>query len=227
MRQLAMVSILVLGGCSGGGDLDGGSPGMPAPVRSPSDPPSEPTTRLAPSATPTLYGACDAANVALSAGSYTESTSGVTFAWPDGWTGAKESNVFGLQKSYAYVPTGRTEAQTTAARVHVFDPFTYAEAADVETRLASLASAYSHEHVERITLGGYPALFAWGVEAPPQPGCAGANCVLDPGPDLVWIRLGVGLGLRFIEAQASARVNAEPSDVLCEMQAILIRAVLP
>jgi hypothetical protein len=73
-----------------------------------------------------------------------------------------------------------------------------------------------------ITIGGHPAMFWWDEVPPAQPGCF--NCPGDPGPDFVNVGLTVYLGnsatfggLAVVDVLGSARMNAVPADIFCDM----------
>src|SRR5262245_6954451 len=113
MRILLIATFAALVGCSGGtgsvGDgTDGGTDG--------------PTTGPTPDPTlsgVTLYGTCDRGAVALTAGSLTDTATGVTYQWPAGWTGAKDASGVSISRSYTYVPTGATAPKEAQARLFV------------------------------------------------------------------------------------------------------------
>jgi hypothetical protein len=81
------------------------------------------------------------------------------------------------------------------------------------------------------TLGGHLAVLWWDQEAPPQPGCS--SCAGDPGPDFVTVALSVYLGdttnfggRAVLDVRGRARVNADPADLFCDMESMLLGITL-
>jgi len=169
---------------------------------------------------PTFYGSC-ATTGPLTAGAHTEKQSGLTIHWPAGWLPETEGQVDfnAIGAPYTYVPTGATAAKDAQAQISWSSPIVLSSEADVQKRLdQEVGAGGTGAHVQRITIDGHPAVFWWNQEPPPQPGCMG--CAADPGPDVMTIGLAVAVGLNLMELRGAARVNANPAEIFCEIQAI-------
>src|SRR5215210_1303883 len=117
MRILTVVALAAVVGCSGGADGVSKAPTGDPSTSDPKAPTGDPTS--ADVATPTLYGTCDRGSVALTAGAITDAASGVTYRWPAGWTGLKDSN-FGIWREHTYLPLGGAPARDTRAQINIY-----------------------------------------------------------------------------------------------------------
>lgn len=172
----------------------------------------------------------------LTAGSQVGARSGATLHWPAGWTPLPANESGGdaaVEATYTYVPTGTSNATNATARVGM-SPSGVSSDAQGNELLAS-AATYARDNngdAKSITVNGHPATLWWDQEPPAQPGCM--NCAGDPGPDLVTIGLSIylgatpefGGGLAMLEVRGTARVNATPSELFCDMEAIVLGVTL-
>jgi len=209
------------GGSSDSGVAIDGAAASPFPLP-PADAGSSPALTA-------LYGTCaGAAPKPLTAGSWTEPRSGATLHWPAGWSAAAPNAGGGAFAPYTYVPTGAS-APTDARVTMTISPSGVSSDAQGQEVLNGWVS-YAKAHAgtaSQITIGGHPAVVWWDEEVPPQPGCQG--CPGDPGPDLVEVGLAAYLGdtptfggLTVVEVQGRARVNAQPAEIVCDMEQIAL-----
>lgn len=165
----------------------------------------------------------------LTAGAWTEPRSGATLHWPAGWMQADPSSGNGATAPYTYVPTGATATTSAQANVTVSPSGVSSDAQGQEVLQGAVNWAKGNAgNASQITMGGYPAVVWWDQEAPPQLGCAMCTGG-DPGPDYVVIGAEAYLGnsptfggLTVVEVQGRARVNAQPPDIICDMQAMVL-----
>jgi hypothetical protein len=133
---------------------------------------------------------------------------------------------------YTFVPTGASTPSSTTAEVTMSTSGVSSDAQGAELVDGAAKAAVSKGGDARsIVIGGHPATLWWDHEAPPQPGCEG--CAGDPGPDFVSVGVTIYLGstpefggLALLEVQGAARQNATPSDIFCDMEAIVLGVTL-
>jgi hypothetical protein len=193
----AATIIIAIAGCGGGSGSsasggDGGNDGNgPTPI----------------------YGQCAGVAAKAIAGSHTDS-SGFTFSWPAGWTGAMSGSSFEVNAPYQYLPTG----STTPANASVYigsSTMTATDANDAQKLLDAMATEYTTGTAEHFTVSGHPAVVFWYRLPPAQPGCQG--CPSDPGPDYITIGVGAANGTSVFQLTGSARLDA-PDSIFCDIQ---------
>lgn len=170
----------------------------------------------------------------LTAGSQTDAQSGATLHWPTPWTAVTgPSSGAAASTTYQYVPTNATTSTGSTAAVSMSTSGVSGDAQGAE--LLTSAESFAKNNLgdaKRITFGGHDAVIWWDEEAPPQPGCQG--CPGDPGPDNISIGLTVylgptpefGGGRAVLEARGSARKNAVPQDIFCDMEQMVLGITL-
>jgi hypothetical protein len=168
----------------------------------------------------------------LTAGSYTDPTTGLTLHWPDGWTLAPNpgADFATLSTPITWVPTGSTTPVTDQAHVSIStvfygNPGQPAQAIPDALRAASASGGIGSS----IMLAGQPAALWWNLSAVPEPGCL--NCgSIPPLPELMnvaalvpftMIDAGGGFGVE-VDIDGVARADAQPQQVFCDMEAMIL-----
>ena len=168
----------------------------------------------------------------LTASSYTDSTTGLTVHWPDGWTFATPpGNTFAtLSTPITWVPTGSTTPIADQARLSISTAY-YGNAGQPGQAIPGALSAASEAGGvgSALTLAGQPAAVWWNLSPVPEPGCS--TCVgPPPSPELMnvaalvqftMIDAGGGLGVE-VDISGVARADAQPQQVFCDMEAMIL-----
>jgi hypothetical protein len=132
----------------------------------------------------------------------------------------------GVTAPYTYVPTAASAATSAWVRIVVSPSGVSSEAQGQQVLQGWVEWGQAHGgSASSIMLGGHPSVLWWDHEAPARPGCL--SCPLDPGPDSVTIGLAAYLGntpgfggLTMVDVQGSARIDAVPLDIFCDMEAM-------
>jgi hypothetical protein len=174
----------------------------------------------------------------LTAGSYTEPETGLTVHWPDGWTlttaGQSETPAT-LTTPVTWVPTGSTTALQDHATFSISvvpygNPDQVAEA--VPERIAAAMQAGGAGSA--VTLAGQPGAVWWQLVAPPQPECPAPCGIVASSPEFLdigalvqftMVDAGYGSGVE-VDLTGSARADAQPAEVFCDIEAMILGVTL-
>jgi hypothetical protein len=168
----------------------------------------------------------------LTAGSYALPNVGLVVHWPDGWTqtGGTADNIV-LSTPITWVPTGSTTAMADQARFSV-TVVAYGNADQIPQAVPNAISAAAQGGGvgSGLTLAGQTAAAWWELVPPAQPGCVGCPGV-PPYPEIMTIgglvqypTLDAGGWLNGVEVDltGTARANAQPAQVFCDMEAMIL-----
>jgi hypothetical protein len=173
----------------------------------------------------------------LTAGSYTEPNSGLTVHWPAGWTLASSPGaaIARLITPITWIPTGSTipVADDAELSISVLD---YSGTSQPAQALQGEGeqSATSGGNGSTLTLAGQPALVWWYLSAVPEPECPAPCGGSPPSPDLLNVDgliqftmtdAGGGFGFE-VDLDGVARVDAQPQQVFCDMEAMILGVTL-
>jgi hypothetical protein len=229
MRRIAMTMGAVVSACGSGTSAVGAGPNdasvfMPPPANAVDGGGGGDSGALV-----SIYGQCSGKTAKpLIAGSYAEPRTGATLHWPEGWTLLDPKTTTGgvVTAPYTYVPTGATAPKDAQARLGISPSGVSGEAQAQEVlQVRAKHASDNGGRASQIQVGGHAAIVWWDEVPPLQPGCN--SCPLDPGPDAVEIGLAIDfgetdVGFTVVELQGAARVNAQPVDVICDMEAMAL-----
>jgi hypothetical protein len=185
----------------------------------------------------TIYAQCTrSAPRPLTAGSYTEPNSGLTVHGPSGWTlGSTGSAVATLTTPITWIPTGSTTTVCDDAEFSIWVGF-YGSASQPPQAIADAVIAASESKGggtgSAVTLAGQPAAVWWNLQPVPQPACPGGCLDVPPSPELLHVgglvqftTVDAGFGLE-VHLDGWARANAQPQQVFCDMEAMILGVTL-
>jgi hypothetical protein len=181
-----------------------------------------------------IYAQCAALpSRPLTAGSYTEPKTGLTLHWPDGWTLSTSPGLLPgtISTPCTYVPTGATAAVADEARVTIsVSSFGNASQPPQFSQNWMNWASQNGGDSSKLTLGGHPAIVWWDLEPVPVPGCV-SGCAGPPGsPEIVHVGAAIDFavvdgGGAFgveVDVQGQARADAQPQQVFCDMEAMML-----
>jgi hypothetical protein len=173
----------------------------------------------------------------LTAGSYTDPETRLTVHWPDGWTLTTlgQNSFATLSAPVTWVPAGAMAALQDEATFSIAAA-TYGNADQVPQAVPGAISAAMQAGGAgtAVTLLGQPAALWWELVPPAEPGCASCTSDIPPLPyfldiaGLLQFRMvdaGAGFGVE-VDLAGSARADAKPTQVFCDMEAMILGVTL-
>jgi hypothetical protein len=172
----------------------------------------------------------------LTAGSHTDPNTGLILHWPEGWTLVSSgSTVATLSTPITWVPAGSTAAVADPAELSISVGF-YGNASQPPQAIQGAVSAASAGGgtASTLMLAGQPAVVWWDLEPVPQPACPAGCLSVPPLPKLLEVHGlvsftmvdgGGGFGVE-VNIDGVARANAQPQQVFCDMEAMILGVTL-
>ena len=174
----------------------------------------------------------------LTAGSYTDPETQLTVHWPEGWTLTTigdNATFVTLTTPVTWVPTGSTTALQDQASF-TLSVFGYGNADQVPQAVPDAISAAAHAEGAgmALTLAGHPGAIWWRLAPPAQPDCPAPCLTVPPSPEILTIGGlvqfttvpgGGGLGVE-VDLAGSARADAQPQQVFCDIEAMILGVTL-